>query len=169
MRTGYSAIADKWIGITPGTDGLLVLSLVHLLLTAGKIDLDYLLRYTNAAWLVDQDPALAGFGLLPARRDRAASWSGTRPRKRAVPAEDGGQARTLRPLQRRADPREAGVRSCSPRPTSTPPSPRGGRRRPAASPPDVIRRLAAELAASPSTGDHARAALDRLRGERHER
>ena len=44
VRTGYSAIADQWIGITPGTDGLLILSLVHLLLSAGKIDLDYLLR-----------------------------------------------------------------------------------------------------------------------------
>ena len=33
VRTGYSAIADQWIGITPGTDGLLVLSLIHVLLT----------------------------------------------------------------------------------------------------------------------------------------
>ena len=56
VRTGYSAIADQWIGITPGTDGLLVLSLVHLLLSAGRIDLDYLLRWTNAAHLVDQRP-----------------------------------------------------------------------------------------------------------------
>ena len=28
VRTGYSAIADEWIGIRPGTDGLFVLSLV---------------------------------------------------------------------------------------------------------------------------------------------
>ena len=32
VRTGYSAIADEWIGIRPGTDGLFVLSLIHELL-----------------------------------------------------------------------------------------------------------------------------------------
>ena len=32
VRTGYSAIADEWVGIRPGTDGLFVLSLVHELL-----------------------------------------------------------------------------------------------------------------------------------------
>ena len=26
VRTGYNAIADEWVGITPGTDGLLILS-----------------------------------------------------------------------------------------------------------------------------------------------
>ncbi len=49
IRTGYSAIADEWIGIRPGTDGLFVLALVHELLRADKIDLDYLVRYANAA------------------------------------------------------------------------------------------------------------------------
>ena len=34
MRTGYSAIADEWIGIRPGTDGLFVAALIHELLTA---------------------------------------------------------------------------------------------------------------------------------------
>ena len=33
VRTGYSAIADEWIGIRPGTDGLFVLALIHELLT----------------------------------------------------------------------------------------------------------------------------------------
>ena len=42
IRTGYSAIADEWIGIRPGTDGLFVLSLVHELLRSEKIDADYL-------------------------------------------------------------------------------------------------------------------------------
>jgi sulfite dehydrogenase (quinone) subunit SoeA len=41
-------VADDWFGITPGTDGLLILSLIHELLRAGKVDLDYLIRYTNA-------------------------------------------------------------------------------------------------------------------------
>jgi anaerobic selenocysteine-containing dehydrogenase len=52
IRTGYNAIADDWIGITPGTDGLLILSLIHCLLEAGKVDLDYLAQWTNAACLV---------------------------------------------------------------------------------------------------------------------
>ena len=63
VRTGYNAIADDWIGITPGTDGLFVLSLVHCLLEAGKIDLDYLARFTDAPCLVDARGG-AGSGLL---------------------------------------------------------------------------------------------------------
>jgi anaerobic selenocysteine-containing dehydrogenase len=84
VRTGYSAIADQWIGITPGTDGLLVLSLIHVLMRAGKIDVGYLLRYTNAAWLVDQDPRSPGFGTFLRDRDgRELVWD--RARHRAVP------------------------------------------------------------------------------------
>jgi anaerobic selenocysteine-containing dehydrogenase len=54
VRTGYNAVADEWFGITPGTDGLLILSLIHCLLAAGKIDLDYLARWTNAPLLVNE-------------------------------------------------------------------------------------------------------------------
>src|ERR1044072_4469161 len=64
VRTGYSAIADEWIRITPGTDGLLVLALVHELLKADRIDLDFLVRYTNAPWLVIDAPGTAGPGLF---------------------------------------------------------------------------------------------------------
>ena len=64
IRTGYSAIADEWIGIRPGTDGMFVLALVHELLRADKIDLDFLARYSNAPWLVVQDPGGAGDGLI---------------------------------------------------------------------------------------------------------
>ena len=53
IRTGYNAIADDWLGITPGTDGLLILSLIHCLLVAGKVDLDYLAQFTNAPLLVN--------------------------------------------------------------------------------------------------------------------
>ena len=53
IRSGYNAVADDWYGITPGTDGLLILSLIHCLLQAGKIDLDYLARWTNAPLLVN--------------------------------------------------------------------------------------------------------------------
>ena len=64
IRTGYNAVADDWIGITPGSDGLFILSLVHVLMKAGKIDLDYLARYTNAPVLVNCDPASAEHGLF---------------------------------------------------------------------------------------------------------
>jgi sulfite dehydrogenase (quinone) subunit SoeA len=69
VRTGYSAIADEWLGIRPGTDGLLVLALVHELLRAGKVDVDYLIRYTNAPWLVIDEPGAAANGLFA--RDQA--------------------------------------------------------------------------------------------------
>src|SRR5580658_10339409 len=72
VRTGYSAIADEWIGIRPGTDGLFVLSLIHELLRADKVDLDYLARYTNAAWLVIQSPGAAEDGLF-ARDEKGAA------------------------------------------------------------------------------------------------
>lgn len=64
VRTGYSAIADEWLGIRPGSDGLFVLALVHELLRNHKIDVDYLLRYTNAAWLVHDEPGHAEHGLF---------------------------------------------------------------------------------------------------------
>ncbi|MER9422062.1 molybdopterin oxidoreductase family protein [Mesorhizobium sp. M0317] len=63
-RTGYNAIADDWIGIRPGTDGLFVFALIHELLKAGRIDLDYLLRYTNAHVLVIQEPGAVDDGLF---------------------------------------------------------------------------------------------------------
>ncbi|MCF8467320.1 MAG: molybdopterin oxidoreductase family protein [Sneathiella sp.] len=64
VRTGYSAIADEWIGLTPGTDGLFVMAIIQELLKAGKIDWDYLKRYTNAAWLVIRAPGEAAHGLF---------------------------------------------------------------------------------------------------------
>src|SRR5690349_5726913 len=64
VRTGYSAIADEWIPIRPGTDGLLALALVHVLLKRGWIDWEFLIKYTNAAWLVVQTPGMPGDGLF---------------------------------------------------------------------------------------------------------
>ena len=63
-RTGYAAIADEWLGIRPGTDGLFVLALVHTLLRTGKIDLQFIERYTNAGWLVIQAPGDEQDGLF---------------------------------------------------------------------------------------------------------
>jgi len=64
VKTGYSAIADEWIGIKPGTDGLFILAIVHELLKSNQIDLDYLVRYTNAPWLVIQDEGSEDHGLF---------------------------------------------------------------------------------------------------------
>jgi len=64
IRTGYAAISDEWIGLTPGTDGLFVLALVHELLKADAVDLDYLVRYANAGWLVIKAPGEADDGLF---------------------------------------------------------------------------------------------------------
>ncbi|HEY0661410.1 MAG TPA: molybdopterin oxidoreductase family protein [Lysobacter sp.] len=64
VRSGYGAIADEWIGIRPGTDGLFAFALIHELLKADRIDLDYLVRYTNAHWLVIQDHGGAEDGLF---------------------------------------------------------------------------------------------------------
>lgn len=55
VRSGYNAIADEWVGITPGTDGLFILALIHELLRAGQIDLEYLARFTNAPVLLDDN------------------------------------------------------------------------------------------------------------------
>jgi anaerobic selenocysteine-containing dehydrogenase len=64
VQTGYSAIADEWVGIRPGTDGLFVAALIHELLAMQKVDLEYLVRYTNAHWLVIRDPGAADDGLF---------------------------------------------------------------------------------------------------------
>jgi len=64
IRSGYNAIADEWVGITPGTDGLFILALVHELLKAGKVDLEYLTRYTNAPYLVNEDENSPEHGLF---------------------------------------------------------------------------------------------------------
>ena len=64
VQTGYSAIADEWIGIRPGTDGLFVGALIHELLRTDRIDADYLVRYTNAPWLVIDDEGASDHGLF---------------------------------------------------------------------------------------------------------
>ena len=68
VRTGYNAVADEWVGITPGTDGLFILALAHELMRTGHVDLDFLLRYTNAGWLVIDDDGSEMAGLFA--RDR---------------------------------------------------------------------------------------------------
>src|SRR3569623_1810385 len=64
VKTGYSAIADEWVGIRPGTDGLIIFALIHCLLQLDAIDFDFLARYTNATWLVVHNPGGADHGLF---------------------------------------------------------------------------------------------------------
>ena len=76
VRSGYGAIADEWIGIRPGTDGLFALALIHELLKADRIDLDFLVRYANAHWLVLCDPGGAEDGLFARDADgRPLCWN----------------------------------------------------------------------------------------------
>ena len=69
VRTGYNSIADEWVGIRPGTDGLLVLSLVHILLKRKKIDLEYLQSFTNAPFLVNISSTDSNKGLFLKDKD----------------------------------------------------------------------------------------------------
>ena len=69
VRTAYSAVADEWVGIRPGTDGLFIGALIQELIKAGKIDFDYLRNYTNASWLVIDDPGASDHGLFARDED----------------------------------------------------------------------------------------------------
>ncbi len=98
VRTGYGAIADEWIGIRPGTDGLFAFALIHELLRSDRIDLDYLVRYANAHWLVIRNPGGADDGLF-ARDDagKPLCWnSGLLPNPSGPQAAEGD--RLLPPL-----------------------------------------------------------------------
>jgi anaerobic selenocysteine-containing dehydrogenase len=64
VRTGYSAIADEWVPIRPGTDGALLLAIVHEILALGLYDREFLVRYTNAGQLVNLDESSDDFGLM---------------------------------------------------------------------------------------------------------
>lgn len=109
VRSGYNAIADEWVGITPGTDGLFIMALIHELLRAGKVDVDYLIRYTNAPFLVIEDPGAADHGLFARDKDgtplvvdrasgKIAPWTDTKVKPHlsgAVTLADGRKARPV--------------------------------------------------------------------------
>ena len=63
-RNGYGAIADEWVGIRPGTDGLFVFAIINELLRAEKVDFPSLARYSNSPWLVVQNPGGADDGMF---------------------------------------------------------------------------------------------------------
>ena len=64
VRTGYGAIADEWVAIKPGTDGMFIAALIRELLINEQVDLQSLVSHTNAPWLVIQDPGAADHGLF---------------------------------------------------------------------------------------------------------
>ncbi|MDA8192633.1 MAG: molybdopterin-dependent oxidoreductase [Thermaerobacter sp.] len=64
VRSGYGALADEWVPIRPGTDGALMMAMMHVLLKEGLYDPDYLRRYTNAAALVVRAPGSSQDGML---------------------------------------------------------------------------------------------------------
>ncbi len=89
VRTGYAAVADEFVAITPGTDGLFVFALIHCLLESGKVDLEFLVRYTNAHYLVIDALGAADHGLFARDGEgRALAWD--RATGAAAPAEDAG-------------------------------------------------------------------------------
>jgi anaerobic selenocysteine-containing dehydrogenase len=64
VRTGYSAVADEWVPIRPGTDGALLLALIHEIIAQGLYDRDFLVRYTNAGQLVNLDEKSDEYGMF---------------------------------------------------------------------------------------------------------
>jgi anaerobic selenocysteine-containing dehydrogenase len=86
VRTGYNAIADEWVGIRPGTDGAFVGALIHELLRTQRIDIDYLVRYTNAPFLVIEDPGAADHGLF-VRDDKGHALAFDKRTNTLVPAD----------------------------------------------------------------------------------
>ncbi len=64
IRTGYSAIADEWVPIKPGTDGALILAIIRELIQQGLYDREFLVQYSNAAELVIDDPSRDDHGLF---------------------------------------------------------------------------------------------------------
>ncbi len=64
VRTGYSAIADEWVPIKPGTDGALLLALIHEIIKQGLYDRDFITQYSNAAELVNLNPNDPEYGMF---------------------------------------------------------------------------------------------------------
>jgi anaerobic selenocysteine-containing dehydrogenase len=70
IRTGYSAIADEWIPIKPGTDGALLMALCNQLIEEKLFDEEFVAQYTNAGFLVNMDQASDQYGLFACGSDQ---------------------------------------------------------------------------------------------------
>ena len=64
VRSGYAAIADEWVPIRPGTDGALLLAIIHEIIKLGLYDREFLLKYSNSPDLVNVDPDSKDFGMF---------------------------------------------------------------------------------------------------------
>jgi anaerobic selenocysteine-containing dehydrogenase len=64
VRTGYSAIADEWVPIRPGTDGAFLMAVIHEVIAKGLYDRDFLVQYSNAGELVNVNEASDEFGMF---------------------------------------------------------------------------------------------------------
>ena len=64
VRTGYSAIADEWVPIKPGTDGALMLAMIRELIITGLYDREFLTQYSNSAQLINIDEASDDHGMF---------------------------------------------------------------------------------------------------------
>ncbi len=64
VQSGYGAVADEWVPIRPGTDGALIMGMIHVLISNGLYDRKFLLTQTNAPQLVVVDEGGADEGLF---------------------------------------------------------------------------------------------------------
>ena len=167
VRTGYNAVADEWIGITPGHRRAPRPRLVHVPAgaPAGSTSTTSSATPTRRCLVID-DPGHAEHGLFLRDGEDGARWSSTAGPAGPLPATAWAAKPDLRgddappttagpPARLRAD------RRALPRPRLRA---RSGRRRTAASPRRRIRRTRGRTRArSPSTAEHRhRPALDRL-------
>ncbi len=83
VRTGYSAIADEWIPIKPGTDGALFLALINEIIKQGLYDRDFLVQYTQRRRTGQHGPELKRIRHVRALRG-AAGGRLLRPAEQAV-------------------------------------------------------------------------------------
>lgn len=69
-KSGLANHADLWLAVKPGADAVLALGLIHLLLSAGGVDLSFLHQHSDAF-----SPAPDGQGMvLEHLRQHAATW-----------------------------------------------------------------------------------------------
>jgi anaerobic selenocysteine-containing dehydrogenase len=62
-RSHMAGKADLWLQVRPGTDGILALSMIHVMLKENLFDAEFLRQWTNASFLVrndNQQPLTAG-------------------------------------------------------------------------------------------------------------
>ena len=74
VRTGYSAIADEWVPIKPGTDGVFIMAMLRIILEENLYDKEFLVEYTNSGQLVIQDEASNEYGMLARDAEGNTLW-----------------------------------------------------------------------------------------------